>query len=130
MPAPKFKVYDEANVFQGAAVTLGVARGLVVGCGAQGWTVRFGHSIKQVLWTEGEDGAAKDEACIVTMGDRMKGYVSGEKKTLSTTKSKAPVAPSAPAGPKQTVTPKPKSSVKPRMSKTAAKRATVLEGGA
>ena len=59
--SPKYKVYDSFGDYQ-AACKEAEAAAAVVSIYSAGSTIRYGHSAKDILWTEGEngDGSAGD----------------------------------------------------------------------
>lgn len=57
--APVFKVYDSANNYQAACKQPEQAAVLVSFLG-DGATIRFGHSVKNIVWVEGHQQDGKD----------------------------------------------------------------------
>jgi hypothetical protein len=57
--SPEFKLYDAAGTYQAACKQPEQAAALVSFLG-DGATIRYGHTKKDIVWTEGVDGAASD----------------------------------------------------------------------
>jgi hypothetical protein len=57
--SPEFKLYDAAGAYQAACKQPEQAAALVSFLG-DGATIRYGHTKKDIVWTEGVDGAASD----------------------------------------------------------------------
>lgn len=62
--SPRFKVYDAAGVYQ-AACKEPEAAAAVVSIYGPGATIRAGHSKRDTVWVEGDDGDAGDSYDVV-----------------------------------------------------------------
>ncbi len=72
--SPQFKVYDKDGEYLASCHHLEHAAMIVAGIGADGTTIRNGHSKKMILWTEGsEDFPASEsyDGVAVTADNRM-----------------------------------------------------------
>lgn len=75
--APAFKVYDANGVYQAACKEPEAAASLM-GLYGPGSTVRYGHSVRSIVWREGveHDGEAYDswDEAAITMMRRVEGF--------------------------------------------------------
>lgn len=59
MATPRLKVFDTQGQYQASAHDYAAAACLM-GLYGEGATIRLGHSKKDVIWTEGQDGSVAD----------------------------------------------------------------------
>lgn len=74
MAAPALKVYNADNEYQAATKSPEAAAAIVAGVGAPGWTIRFGHARKDIVWTEGQEAVPAGESFDIvasTIRDRL-----------------------------------------------------------
>ena len=57
MGTPRIKIFDAAGKYQASTHDYAAA-GALMGLYGDGATVRLGHSKKEIIWTEGQDGEA------------------------------------------------------------------------
>ncbi len=57
MSSPRIKIFDAHGQYQ-ASTHDHAAAGALMGLYGEGATVRLGHSKRDIIWTEGEDGDA------------------------------------------------------------------------
>lgn len=57
MATPRIKIFDAEGQYQASTHDYAAA-GALMGLYGDGATVRLGHSKKDIIWTEGQDGSA------------------------------------------------------------------------
>lgn len=57
---PRLKVYNAAGKYIAAVVYAEDAAALIAGGHGPGTTIRDGHRVKDIVWTEGDDGQAAE----------------------------------------------------------------------
>ena len=70
--SPRFKVYDANGVYQ-AACKEPEAAAAVVSLYGPGATIRTGHTRRNTVWVEGEDGDGEAGASYDAVADRVLG---------------------------------------------------------
>ncbi len=60
--APQFKVYNERLEYEAATKSPEAAAAIIAGIGCNGWTIRYGHGVKHIVWTEGVDEGPAGES--------------------------------------------------------------------
>ena len=64
MPTPRLKVFDASGQYQAACHDYAAAA-VLMGLYGEGASVRLGHSKRDTIWTEGQDGLASENFDLV-----------------------------------------------------------------